>query len=35
MSAARVLAVDGGNTKTDVALADADGRVLATGRGGC
>jgi N-acetylglucosamine kinase-like BadF-type ATPase len=35
MSAPRVLAVDGGNTKTDVALADADGRVLATGRGGC
>jgi N-acetylglucosamine kinase-like BadF-type ATPase len=31
----RVLAVDGGNTKTMAAVADADGRVLATGRDGC
>jgi N-acetylglucosamine kinase-like BadF-type ATPase len=29
-----VLAVDGGNTKTDVALVAADGSVLATARGG-
>jgi N-acetylglucosamine kinase-like BadF-type ATPase len=35
MSGARVLAVDGGNTKTAVAVADVDGRVLATGRGAC
>lgn len=29
-----VLAVDGGNSKTDLALLDADGAVLATARGG-
>jgi N-acetylglucosamine kinase-like BadF-type ATPase len=32
-AAAAVLAVDGGNSKTDVALVAADGRVLATLRG--
>ena len=32
--AATVLAIDAGNSKTDVALADTRGRVLATGRGG-
>ncbi|PWI18365.1 ATPase [Streptomyces sp. Act143] len=31
---ARVLAVDAGNSKTDVAVLAADGRVLATARGG-
>jgi N-acetylglucosamine kinase-like BadF-type ATPase len=31
---AGVLAVDGGNSKTDVALVAADGRVLGTARGG-
>ncbi|MHC3470317.1 N-acetylglucosamine kinase [Streptomyces sp. 7R007] len=31
---ARVLAVDAGNSKTDVAVVAADGRVLATARGG-
>ncbi|HWH24779.1 MAG TPA: BadF/BadG/BcrA/BcrD ATPase family protein [Candidatus Limnocylindria bacterium] len=31
---AAVLAVDGGNSKTDVALVSADGRLLATVRGG-
>jgi N-acetylglucosamine kinase-like BadF-type ATPase len=35
MSAVRVLAVDGGNTKTAVAVADAEGRVLGVGSGGC
>ncbi|NUS14202.1 MAG: ATPase, partial [Streptomyces sp.] len=29
-----VLAVDAGNSKTDVALVAADGRVLGTARGG-
>jgi N-acetylglucosamine kinase-like BadF-type ATPase len=29
-----VLAVDGGNSKTDVALVAADGSLLGTGRGG-
>ncbi|MFD9949078.1 N-acetylglucosamine kinase [Nonomuraea sp. NPDC059023] len=29
-----ILAIDGGNSKTDVALVAADGRVLATARGG-
>ncbi len=33
MSAAAVLAVDGGNSKTDLALVDADGAVLALVRG--
>ncbi|MEU6080783.1 BadF/BadG/BcrA/BcrD ATPase family protein [Streptomyces sp. NPDC047108] len=32
--AAAVLAIDAGNTKTDVALVGADGRVLGTARGG-
>jgi N-acetylglucosamine kinase-like BadF-type ATPase len=31
---AAVLAIDGGNSKTDLALIAADGRVLATARGG-
>jgi N-acetylglucosamine kinase-like BadF-type ATPase len=35
MNGPRVLAVDGGNTKTIAAVADAEGRVLATGRAGC
>jgi N-acetylglucosamine kinase-like BadF-type ATPase len=35
MSVPRVLAVDGGNTKTIAAVADAEARVLATGRAGC
>ncbi|NUR85155.1 MAG: ATPase, partial [Nonomuraea sp.] len=30
----RILAVDGGNSKTDVVLLSADGDVLARGRGG-
>ena len=33
MSRAAVLAVDGGNSKTDLALVDADGSVLALVRG--
>lgn len=33
MTVPRVLAVDGGNSKTDLALADADGRLLALVRG--
>ena len=32
---ARVLGVDGGNTKTLAVVADADGRVIGTGRAGC
>ena len=35
MSARRVLAVDGGNTKTVAIVADERARVLGTGRGGC
>jgi N-acetylglucosamine kinase-like BadF-type ATPase len=35
MSAPRVLAVDGGNTKTVALVADAEGHVLGTGRDGC
>jgi N-acetylglucosamine kinase-like BadF-type ATPase len=35
MRGPRVLAVDGGNTKTIAVVADADGRVLGTGRDGC
>lgn len=34
MTGETVLAVDGGNSKTDVALVSVDGRVLATGRAG-
>lgn len=34
MSPPAVLAIDGGNSKTDVALVDRDGSVLATARGG-
>ncbi len=34
MTPAAVLAIDGGNTKTDVALVAADGSVLGTARGG-
>ncbi|MQY07916.1 N-acetylglucosamine kinase [Actinomadura macrotermitis] len=34
MSGAPLVAVDGGNSKTDVAVLTADGRLLATGRGG-
>ena len=33
MSAPLVLAVDGGNSKTDLAIADADGALLALERG--
>ncbi len=33
MSARRVVAVDGGNSKTDVAILDETGRVLGTHRG--
>ena len=33
MSGAAVLAVDGGNSKTDLALVEADGSVLALVRG--
>jgi N-acetylglucosamine kinase-like BadF-type ATPase len=33
-AAAAVLAIDGGNSKTDVALVAADGQLLATARGG-
>ena len=35
MTAPRVLGVDGGNTKTLAVVADADGRVIGTGRAGC
>jgi N-acetylglucosamine kinase-like BadF-type ATPase len=35
MTGPQVLAVDGGNTKTIAAVADADGRMLGAGRAGC